>query len=434
MKKKHPKGAVFELDAENIRSTKARIQANEGKLTLNRVNIYAVVEAENPSAQEITDFAGRQIYEIFSEDFAAVDMNLVVVINESNDSEDYKERNASTYNFLSHLSESEPLFKRVFLLSNKNEFNEILPQSHKNICDILSGIPLINSAPSHLGEILSAKMAEQGKMLFSSAGFWQKPPPKFAGNKELRMLAESLEGELNTCAHEDFSFCKGNAEAVIEAVASVASMPLRSWNLWGCSIKEAEELLYGGEARRFFEENFAAKRESEADVEPENMPLSQVAARERYLGGALDEIQKMTADVQGKLEKSEGVVCRVFQSVDYVKTKIGECYALRYELQNLCTARDKFRSEHRRLKSYIESIGEIIQNLKALPAPQPSEKPVTREFLLENAETLAPIAISLLRNDGLVRENHIVQNAQGKDCILRIIGGFSEGDLSRRFI
>jgi len=446
----HPADAVFELNIDNIRSTKARIQANEGGLNLSRVNVYAVVSAENPQGAELVESAGKKIRTLFREDFAAVDMTLAVILNESNEECDlnFEERNAATYKFLMKLAERDSFFNRIFLLSDKNEYGEVLPTGKKNICEIVAALPLLNLTQSHFNEIIESKIKESGRMLFASAGFWQKPlsqPSHFADNRALHKFAEILEKEMEDEA-EGLAGKVRNGELkhslseIIKNISSVAAKPLRIWNLWGRSVKEAEILLYGNEAEKFFKKHYlcAYDGEAESPIIPEKMPLQEVAATEKQLQEALLEIKNTITLLTDSIAETSISRIKLFQTIDYIKTKIGEYYALRFELQNINVMHDRLMAEHGLIKSYLEHIRDVIKNLKALPIEEPPEKNTAMpssedcEYLTTHAETLAPIAISLLRNDGLISEQHILPNTDGEIFLLRIIGGFTLKDLSRR--
>ncbi|MDR0271966.1 MAG: hypothetical protein LBI27_01420, partial [Clostridiales bacterium] len=221
----HPPNTVFESSLDELRETKTKIQANEGKLSLGRVNIYAVA---NSAASESAESYAEKIRAIFREDFAIVDMTLVVILNEG------------VKNFL---SERETFFNRIFILSTKNEYGEILPECQKNISEIIAGLPLLHTVQSNFCDLLSAKMKE--RTVFASAGFWQKP--QFPENRELHKLADFLEAKLKIQANEPRigiaepnQIQHRNSPEIAENIASVAAKPLRAWNLWGRSIKEAE--------------------------------------------------------------------------------------------------------------------------------------------------------------------------------------------------
>jgi hypothetical protein len=359
-----------------------------------------------------------------------------VILRESNDVSDadaggFDERNASMLKFLTALAENKTLFNRIFLLSDKNEYGEVLPSSFANICATAAALPLLNDMDSHFNEIMAAKIAEQG--VFASAGFWQKPQSRTAENRELHKLAETMEKELaqgeSTAAFSSTSVDNlspiepDHSEKIANNVTSAAAKPLRAWNLWGIKIKDAEILLYENEAKNFFEKNYSRRAKEPTPLEnPEKMPLSEVSEKEKHLREAISKLTRVSVSLSDSLKQTESLQVKFPQSVDYVKDKIGECYALRFKLQSLSHEQARLKAEQSCLEAHLNYTRETIKSLKKLPISDPPEQPMGE----------APIAISLLRNDGLIHESHVIKNAADEDCLLRVIGGFGLRDLSRR--
>lgn len=446
-KRMHPTGAVFAMNAlDEIRPTIARIQANEGGLKLNRVNIYTTIAAEDPSASELAEQAGEVLRDTFRKAFSAVDVTLAVLLSESNERDNIEMRDKNTYNFLTRMGEQRttPLFNRIFLLSDKNEHGEILPGIGKKLYEMVAALPLLNSAQSHFCDLLAAKSEQQEQPLFASAGFWHPPPPQAEENQVLRKLAEVIEHELHdgeqrpseqTAEPSVFSCaswiagenrnCGISYEEIVNNIASVAAKPMNFWELWGRTIKEAEALLFGNEAAKFFERMYVSycpeiTFTSVREFETIPRSLFQVVRDEERLREAIFETESSIRALTNNIKQTEVSICRpkMKNNIDHIKDKIGEIYALLFAQQNLREKLSRQKNEHERLNVYLSHIRETITALKSLPDSPPHEAPSLPP------ETLAPISISLHRNDGLLRESHTLQTVCGDTCLLRVIGGF----------
>ncbi|MCL2578384.1 MAG: hypothetical protein FWE27_10145 [Defluviitaleaceae bacterium] len=428
-----PTGSVFNMpSADESREIIAKIQANEGGLRLNRVNIYVVVEAENPDALRLVENAGQRLSVQFRENFAAVDITLIISLNESNGCENIKERNTSTYKFLTGLATT--LFNRIFLISNKNEYGEVFSESKNNAHALIAALPLLNLTQSYFNEALDAKMASQKQILFASAGFWQKTPSQLNENRVLHKLAEVLEEEMESdkgmvLLSREVQRDKRIAPLspnIINNIAGVAAKPLRLWELWGLTVKEAESLLFGDEAVKFFERVYMRKIEnfSECEIEATKKPLYQAVSEEAELREIISETENKLHELRGSMGQIEVTICRpkFFGSIDYVKNRIGEVYTLRYEYESLLVALDRQKSKQAQLESYLDYIRGVVQTLKSLPLTEPPPK------TLNETEPYAPIQISLLRSDDLIRESHTFNTMNGEPCLLRLIGGFTLQD------
>jgi len=421
------------LDA--LRAVKAEVQANVAGLKLSRVNVYAIATDEN--AVTTLGQAGGNLRKVFREDFVAVDLNLIVVLDESK---------ANTYQFLKKLPDHSTTFDRVFLLSAKNEHNEVRAGSFENICETIAALPLVNDTDSRFCEILAARSFEQGKVLFASAGAWLRPDSNVAENRELHRQAEVMEREIAeqfpNIQEKSFSYSaeaaaipeEFNDNEIVENIASVAAKPLRFWHLWGYTIGDAEKFLFGDGAEKFFAKNYAGEfsREFPCEFSPENMPLSEVAAQERALCKSIDELTKRMHRQENELAQSEAMTCpkNPLLGVDYVKTVIGENYARRSAISRLRGKITQLNAQRAAMQSQLDRAREKIRELKALPVSDENEK-YNLDYVTAYAENLAPIAISLLRDDGLLREAHTFTDASGKPCVLRLLGGFAVQDLSR---
>jgi hypothetical protein len=387
----HAAKTVFAAFSGELCNVKAKILANEAKLNLNRVNIFVIANSF-PECEEIQ--------KIFCEDFFTVDISLVIILNE---------------NFS---APSQSHFNRIFLLSKKNERGEILPNSEKNICEIIAALPLLNLTSSRFNEILSAKSAEREEILFASAGFWQPPPSKINENKLLHRLAKILETEMNSGNFAPEPPKNFNIETANCEVSGVMAKPLRCWELWGSTVKEAENLLFGKEAERFFEKTYFLRNEREKFF-AEKKTLREAVQEEKFLSASVAAAEMQIDALKREMEQAGAKIIFPFSSVDSVKKLIDKRYAIRFELETCRVACEIFSQKYSHLHSYIEGIRDVVKNLKALPVEETKKESMGD----------APIAISLLREDGLIRENHVLQNASGEDCLLRVVGGFTINEL-----
>ena len=420
---------------DTLRAVKVDVLSNVAGLKLTRVNVYAVATPEHTAA--ILDETGGHLRNVFREDFVSVDLNLIVILDESK---------TNTYQFLKNLF-NHTAFNRVFLLSSKNEHNEMRAGFFENICETIAALPLINTTDSRFCEILAARSFEQERVLFASAGAWMRPTSNVAENRALHRQAEAMEREIAFGeSSRELSQMRGNCSAIstggndcdsigeiVENIASVAAKSLRFWHLWGYTIGDAEKLLFGNGAEKFFEKNYAKYSPSPDNFKsPEAMPLSQVAAQERALRQNIDEMNGRMRRKENELAQSQAAACpkNPLLGVDYVKTVIGENYARQYAITRLRKKIAELNEHHAAMQTHLDRAREKIQELKALPIVDENEK-YNFEYVTAYAENLAPIAISLLRDDGLLRENHIFADTNGEPCVLRLMGGFAIQDLSR---
>ncbi|MCL1843583.1 MAG: hypothetical protein FWF79_07200 [Defluviitaleaceae bacterium] len=441
-----------------IRGIKARIQSNERGLNIKRVFVYAVADATCCAKQ--VEVLSERLKTLFREDFSSVRLTLAVLLNESNGDGFFEERTVATRNFLITIEKTET-FDCIFLLSNRNENGEVRMFSQKNNSAILAALPVINSTESHLYEILAARSRMRGKTLFASAGFWQESASdKNIINAGFRHLAESFEAELlkagdtgqspafQETIYPPFEACQVNSKKhttpenllkISNNVTSVAAKPLKFWELWGRTVKEAEEMLYGKEVERFFrrvypecEKNFMNPFVPKAcqKYEAKSKSLKHAISEEEYLRKIISETEQKIANISAEVKHKESSICRCWpwRGVDYVKDIIGELYVLHFLLNQPESAVAELKNRHRHVKSYLDYMRGLIKILKSLPA--------TPDALKETAKTpfddsSAPLAISLLRDDGLIRERHILTTEDGQSGLLRLIGGFTPQDLTR---
>ncbi|MCL2840156.1 MAG: hypothetical protein FWE05_05220 [Defluviitaleaceae bacterium] len=435
----HPKHGFFSIrDIEEVDIIKTRIQSGESGLNIKRVHVYVIVEAG------AVDISAIDTALIFRRNFATVVLTLVVILNEASGTD-----NRTTHEFLQQLSESETPFDRIFLLSDKNENDIVNLENRQNIYKLIANLPLLHNVQSSFDEIMTAKAREQGRTLFVSAGFWKrkKPePPKETHNdifspsaiKTLHHFAKVLDKHIadGTRIHPSSTPTIPEKFAdVASSVISVPARPLKLWDLLGRTIKEAEIMLYGKEAIRFFEDNYTIEI-LETDEESISMTLCEAVAQEKHMGQMISDITLEITQLSDTIEATEAqqktpltMGLKMLDGVDHIKDVIGECYAMRYQLNYLQGIQTKLFAQQQKLTAYISHIRDVIQHLKGLALPEipvleetPQETP---DDILANAEVLAPFAISLLRNDGLLHEQHILYDECNEPCLIRLIGGFT---------
>jgi len=428
----HPAGGLFCAHGiESIREVKTRIQSGESGLNIKRVHVYAVANANETTAEAILS-----LHDMFREDFTSVVITPVVLLDESAPGKASRE-------FLSALSENQAAFDKIFLLSSRNEHDITTPEYKQNLHAIIANLPLLHTVQSHFDEIMTAKAREQGQTLFASAGLWQREKPKPTQSNQdhaavltLHAFANELDKTMAAGARETLNTEPSESliprEEIISNIVSVAANPLRFWQLWGRTIKEAETMLYGEEANRFFEEQYMEPQAPEITFEPQTLPLKTAVAQEKHLRQAVTDINAKIAQLSHKIQEAE--VQKTPLSMGSVKDIIGECYAMRYELNQLRAARTGLTAQQLCFETYLEHVRHVVQQLRAMPIPEapestPQAPPETREYLLSNAERLAPFAVSLLRDDNLLREQHVLYDERNQPRLLRLIGGFIPEDL-----
>ncbi|MCL1845050.1 MAG: hypothetical protein FWF77_04015 [Defluviitaleaceae bacterium] len=420
---KNPAVFIFFGEAYDLREIISKIQANEGGFNLNRVNVYAVARAE--TAFEDVCAAGEKIRSAFCDEFSVVDFSLALTLT--------RESCEAARNFLSALARKFALpFERTFVISDKNEHGEILPGGEERAREIIAGLPLLHETDSRFNDALAARTSERHAL--ASAGFWQTPPPMYEENRELHKLADSIELEyLNVNFSEGGISAKpevapAEGDEIAKNIIAVPAKPLRHWGLAGRTLKEAEFLMFGKNAERFFEKNYPP--ENFALENYEDLSLCEAVSMEKKLHEMLVETDIAVKILENEKARAEAENLRPWGTLQGAKIKIGENYALRYELQNLRSAYEKFAEEHAAIAANLDELRTTILRIKKLPVTEQSCK-ITEAEMLARAEKFAPIAISLLRDDGLLRESHIVKNSRGENCLLRVVGGFSLCDLQR---
>lgn len=436
----HPLKSAFFLtldgagdDDATIRCKKAQIQLGEGGLNIKRVNIYVITQAQNPWA--VAKTCGQRLRAIFREDFAASVLTMTVLLNESNEGDDFEARNASTYKFLSGLAgEGVSIFDRVFLLSDRNENDIVSPLNRKNAYDLLAYLPMVQESCSYFDEVLAAKKRETERMLFASAGLAMDAAcdePAAMDSAALSRFAQILQQSIDVPQDSEPIFFERNEHdisGIKRDITSVAATSLKGWNLLGLCLDAAEDALFGDGAARFFAQNHGAFEEPQQAVSSK-MHLRLAAKQEMHLRQQIIELSSEISCLTQELSQKKNAQCPpktllLPGGIDHIKDQIAECYAITYQISRMKAEHSAMCARHQQLKSYIEHIRQVIEAIKNLPPEE--EKPTKPLAQLENE---ASINISLLRDDGLIREKYVLETES--PCVIRLVGGFVLEDLSR---
>jgi len=454
--KTHPAGAMICLcissiaDIDNcIRSGKAELQESSN-LSVQRANIYVIAKAHEPGARELTQKIGDSLRKLFAEDFAAFHITLAVFVNESNELDQegipYNTRCKATYEFLAPLT-GVTTFDIIYLLSDRNENGRVSEENRQNACKFMAHLPYLHYIRSDFDKLMARRAVEAGRVLYASGGigvgledeatptnngFYTNSSFNKYRNSYLHILAQVLENELaeSTATSYDSPINEHETTSLEKEIkddlVSVAAKPISFLELTNMSVKEAEQLLFGDNAMRFFERTYSIKPKTSKNAS--NLPLKKAAIEEKYLKNMASYLLAQISRITQELAKKEETRLGFFNSVDDAKDAIGECYALKYKLNNLQAKYTAAVARQAMLKDYLEYIRNIISTLKSFTVKTPSEE--TPEQLLAEAEKRATLNISLLRDDGLIHEKHILGTPQNP-YVLRLIGGFVLEDLTR---
>jgi len=463
---------------KTIRAAKVSIQRTKNGLNKKQANIYAVVKAHDRLGAQFVLAAGKRLSALFAEDFVAYRLTLAIFLSESNEPDvdgiSFEMRSKFTYEFLMMMAGHTP-FDCIFLLSDRNEYGQVDPINYGNVCKFLARLPQ-TCVKSRFVETLAMKAGEAGRTLFASGGFWEKEMPDDQPNRKLYQLAEVLENELaegekisiqsdeilaiNKEERHPFSvfnqssFRNSHTDTkIIADICSVAAKPLSSLQLNGMTVKEAETLLFGDNAVRFFEINYP-QHEEQLQYQ-EHLPLRNAVAKERQLRHRLDNLSAEIAWTSQELAQLEVTTHKIgiFDMLEYIKkprkwspfvdkikNAIGNCYALKHRLNVLRITQKNTTEVHSLFSDYINHIRNIITTIKEQePLPSQANAAVVQEFNQDthslDEESILPtkhavLNISLLRDDGLLHETHM-PSEEANPYILRLIGGFAPEDLAR---
>ncbi|MCL1877258.1 MAG: hypothetical protein FWF80_00195, partial [Defluviitaleaceae bacterium] len=224
---------------------------------------------------------------------------------------------------------------------------------------------------------------------------------------------------------------KVSPEELIKNTLAITAKPTRFYNLTNRTIKEAENLLFGDIAEKFFKKNYPPEIFA-AEKYAEKMSLCDAVVAEKKLRDTIVETEIAIKILENEAALASASIVRPWQTIQRVKVRVGECYALRYELESLRSVHEKFSEEHAALAKILDELRAAVNRIKKLHIAEPPDE-ISECDMLARAEKLAPVAISLIRDDGLLRENHIVRNTRGESCLLRVVGGFAPCDLQKKF-
>lgn len=454
IKKTHLSGEAMYLDLSEttdidkaIRTTKAKLQAWETNLSLQRVNIYVMATAHEAQVFELVKIVGSRLRVLFAEDFT-FHITLAVFLSETNEPDEtnctYEERGKTTYKFLTALV-GDTAFDCIFLLSDRNEYGRVTEANRKNVHKLMAYLPYLHCVDSDFYKTLHRKAREMGRVLFASAGIGvggdinSNVADDNKKNLQLHNLAQILEGEFNSKMPVSGSmlstgaYCAKVDDICVELdiannIASVAARPLSPLDFNGLTLKEAEWLLFEDGTVDFFA---TIPNVIRVENPPSNLLLRKIIAEENYLKHMLAELAEEISFITVELKKKESTKLSAIKFVHNVKNEIGQCYSIKYKLNELQNIYEKLLNRQSEISDYLEYLREIITVLKSLPImPVYKETPDNR---LSQAKAQAALNISLLRDDGLVREMHIIKDVLGSPevCVLNLIGGFALEDLTR---
>lgn len=420
--------------ANQIRMAKAHMQkAAIGFNTLLGANVYVLANAHCPLAKTLAVTLGHQIHGIFSEDFVSYTLVLGVFMDESNhfSTDEYQRHNGQTYAFLDALASHSP-YHCVFLLSNRDEGGYVT--DHSNGHQFLAHLPLVQDTCFY--HHMSLKTVEGGKTLFASGGLGSLDAPSIenAQNQTLQqlahVLAQSLAGQEG--GHLDMPQYTPPKD-IVSTIPAVAARPVRPLALRGLTLAEAEDLLFGDNAKTFYHHTYG--QDPTLYQGANTAPLHQLAQERIALKKSLDALGVDIAHTTQQVEAMEnqrislinfkGVGrLSMFSPVDNAKTHIGQLYALRHQLAWQKKQHHALTERCAVLGDYCHYVEALVEGLKALPVLPPPTATV------EAVAQRTLVNISLLRDDGLVHEQHVLDPGDSP-IVLRLVGGFQLEDLVR---
>ena len=458
----HPPKGVFFLQLNKfeetdiiVREVKTNIQLGESGLNIKRVNVYVITSAESDAGLVLA--CGNRLKQLFYEDFASCLITLGVLLDESNNGDGFEERCRNTYNFLNKISSSTDTYDRHFLLSNRNEYDVVSPENNKDICELLAYLPLISQAQTYFDEILTAKTRESGKVRFASAGisktFCEPEEITQSGNakKVLTQVARCLEQNLSESARaeikdNDLNNYNEITEKIKSHLLSTAARPCNT--LQGLNIEEAEHTLFGTEMAKIYEHNYKIAPKEPMPPTPITTTLTQAAVEEKRINIKIKYLTNQIAQLSNRLDEIKETKCQIkttskisafitqlipssaeilpsYDEIDNIVEIICEKYAVIQLLEQMEAENTILTQKHEQLVSYMAHIKDIINTIKNLPEP-----PKTLAKTPDELEAETAINISLLRDDGLVREKFFIED-NNNPCIIKMIGGFAINDLTR---
>jgi len=343
-----------------IHEVKARIQENSRGLNLRRLHIYIAATNQNQN-QQIGEIASV-LRESFSGDFPLVRLNLCIFISGMS---------PGTTGCCDEWPVAS-LFDRCYLLSDHNEYGELNASNRQTNIKLLAYLPLTHQPASQFDEILTAKALSEKRQLFVSVGFAQleKPSIYAAIRHVVQMsLADYLERAISTppAYEEPTNIHIFDDEKIIKDIVSVPSCPIHKNNLRGQTIQSAENLIFGGDAMRFYKDNYSCKLSyNMPDI---NICPSNVTTQEHRLSLDLAAISKQIAIDSSRLDATMKAPCKTGLFKQSIKKQIAEAYALRLTRDKLQAVYNELSTRHRQVISYVQKIHELIADLKSTPSP-----------------------------------------------------------------
>lgn len=365
------------VEAERaIRTVKTEIQRNENHLNIKRVNIYVITQASCPHS-EWTEIAGKRLKDIFIEDFSIVHTTLFLLLSESNRWEDFERRSALSLRMLRAVEDFQrqtALFNLVFLLSDRNENDVVSDENRQNNYQIITHFHGLTHAESRFEDSLQKKSMDAGTPFFVTAGMARLEKPNEAiAYAVFRHVFETL---LAKWKERAASVDPGNPpvavdvlmqqimvkmpenvppEKLIRDMMSVASRETAVRALRGRTLREAEDLLFGEGAARFFEKNYSAAQLVNTEEAYEIVAAHLARSAEGPYGMAVcesyipaDSVNTLEQHIEQKeqeiaLRYQKGCGSLLLQGTDAVKRMVAEVYAERYALERLRAARTALR-------------------------------------------------------------------------------------------
>lgn len=454
------------IDAQ-IRIAKSNLQdlsTASTHLDVTRTNVYVVANAFEQDMKMHVEMLSIRLRQLIAEDFSSFYITLVALLNEANNALDYDEINRNTYKFLLMLT-GETGFDRVFLLSNRNQWGQVNEANQKNVHKTIASLPFLNTASSYFNSAVTAKESKVSRVLFASAGVGSvhsadntDDAGDFLTNGEANQywhkLAHILEDEcklhrnvvegnyLRTDELVDVFNgilgydCNTFFSTVVADITSVASKPIASHKLKGLTVLEAENAIFGENIKEFMTRNYSdlafycGKVSSDIlDLAPDKLKQLRLLVEEQAtlhdMVAALDlEILNLKQDIMHRAQET----VKFFATMYSVKETIGKYYASKLKLEILQERRHLVSEYLAKVSQFLDHMRSVIHALTALKLPEKIE--MIPETLLQEAMENAGLNISLLRDDGLVHETHVLGTSESP-VVLKVIGGFSLEDMIR---
>lgn len=424
--KTHQNGEFFALSLaqhnhiQALGEIKAKIQKLHTHLSLTAINIYIATSAIN--YKENTLAICQSIQQIFMEDFNQVSINLVALLTETSEKMSHmslKKRRNRTHRFLISLTGEHP-FNHIFLLSDCNQKGQISPRNIKNAYKVLACLPFLQS--SDFAQSMASKALYGKRVLFCTAGvgYAPTPPTNIHTKNHWEAFANHLNHSLIEFIHPDITPVKIDTQPIAQAIAAAPAADILPHKLWGKTMAQGESALFGDTLPHFIASNFSY-------TSPQVMlqgSIDKLVVEKTRLQLHIAQLTTAIAKIKKNVENPSKI--KPFARISDIKLAIGKYHGLQFALGNLKNALDIYTQGYTQLHEFLQYLGHIASTLNQLPqVATPSW-----EAQLAQAQESPWLNISLLRDDGLVREK-IVVDAQGSPYVLHVAGGFYLEDLTR---